>query len=308
MVNAANEMGVFERVIERGSFAAAAQDVGLSPSAVSKLITRLEQRLGVRLINRTTRQLALTAEGRTYLKRSREILAAIEAAESEIASARVSPRGHLRVHAPPVMIGDHFGPALTEFLDRYPRMTIDFLVTSRPIDLVAENVDVAMRTGKLSDSSLIACKIIDLTQIICASPEYLARHGRPLIPADLARHRCLILNGIPEPTTWTFHGENGRIAVEVSGAVSADSSDVLLRLAMEGVGIVRLGELAVARALQNGWLEPLLVDVQVSEGYPLWALLPPGRQRSLKVKVFLEFLAERLSSAPWRTNGRLRSL
>ena len=151
MANAANEMGVFERVIERGSFAAAAQDVGLSPSAVSKLIMRLEQRLGVRLINRTTRRLALTAEGTTYLKRSREILAAIEAAESEIASARMSPRGHLRVHAPPVMIGDHFGPALSEFLARYPRITIDFLVTNRAVDLVAENVDIAMRTGKLPE-------------------------------------------------------------------------------------------------------------------------------------------------------------
>ncbi len=165
MTNAANEMGVFERVIERGSFAAAAQDVGLSPSAVSKLIFRLEQRLGVRLINRTTRRLALTAEGTTYLKRSREILAAIEAAETEIASARTSPRGHLRVHAPPVMIGDHFGPALPEFLVRYPRITIDFLVTNRTVDLVAENIDIAMRTGKLPDSSMIACKIIDLTQI-----------------------------------------------------------------------------------------------------------------------------------------------
>ena len=161
-----------------------------------------------------------------------------------------------------------------------------------------------MRTGKLANSSLVACKIVDLTQIICASPEYLARHGRPLVPSDLARHRCLILNGIPEPTTWTFHGDNGRVAVEVRGAVSADSSDVLLRLAMEGVGIVRLGELAVARALSNGSLEPLLLDVQVSEGYPLWALLPPGRQRSPKVKVFLEFLNERLGLAPWRTTGR----
>jgi DNA-binding transcriptional LysR family regulator len=308
MTNAANEMGVFERVIERGSFAAAAQDVGLSPSAVSKLILRLEQRLGVRLINRTTRRLALTAEGTTYLKCSREILAAIEAAEAEIASARTSPRGHLRVHAPPVMIGDHFGPALSEFLARYPRITIDFLVTSRAIDVVAENIDIAMRTGKLPDSSLIACKIIDLTQIICASPDYLARYGRPLVPADLAHHRCLILNGIPEPTTWKFNGDGGRVAVEVNGAVSADSSDVLLRLAMEGVGIVRLGELAVAKALRNRLLEPLLLDVQVSEGYPLWALLPPGRQRSPKVKAFLEFLTERLGSAPWRTNGRTQPL
>lgn len=303
MSGAANEMTVFERVVERGSFAAAAQDVGLSPSAVSKLISRLEQRLGVRLINRTTRQLALTAEGTTYLKRSREILAAIEAAEAEIASARTSPRGNLRVHAPPVMIGDHFGPALSEFLVRYPRMTIDFLVTSRPIDLVAENIDVAMRTGRLVDSSLVATKIIDLTQIICASPQYLARHGRPIVPADLSKHQCLILNGIPEPTTWMFNGASGPVAVEVKGAVSADSSDVLLRLAMEGVGIVRLGELAVARALRNRWLEPLLQDVQVQEGYPLWAVMPPARQRSPKVKVFLEFLRARLGLAPWRTNA-----
>ena len=111
---------------------------------------------------------------------------------------------------------------------------------------------------------------------------YLARHGRPLVPSDLTRHRCLILNGVPDPTTWVFHADGARVAVEMSGAVSADSSDVLLRLAMEGVGIVRLGELAVARALENRWLEPLLLDAQVSEGYPLWAVLPPGRQRSPK--------------------------
>lgn len=301
MTNAANEMGVFERVVERGSFAAAAQDVGLSPSAVSKLVARLEQRLGVRLINRTTRRLALTTEGRLYLNRSREILAAIEATEAEIALARLSPSGTLRVQAPPVMIGDHFGPALPDFLARYPRLAVEFLVTNRPIDLVAENVDVAMRTGNLPNSSMVASKIIDLTQFICASPGYLSRHGRPRVPADLARHQCLILNGIPDPAVWTFMNGSERVAAKIKGAVSADSSDVLLRLAIEGVGIVRLGELAVARALRSGLLEPLLTDVQVSEGYPLWALLPPGRQRSPKVKVFLDFLRERLGQAPWRT-------
>jgi DNA-binding transcriptional LysR family regulator len=302
MTNPANEMSVFERVVERGSFAAAAQDVGLSPSAVSKLVARLEQRLGVRLINRTTRSLALTTEGRVYLNRSREILAAIEATEAEIALARLSPSGTLRVQAPPVMIGDHFGPALPDFLARYPRLTVEFLVTNRPIDLVAENVDVAMRTGNLPNSSMVASKIIDLTQLICASPGYLSRHGRPRVPADLARHQCLILNGIPDPAVWTFMNGSERMAVKIKGAVSADSSDVLLRLAIEGVGIVRLGELAVARSLRSGLLEPLLLDMQVSEGYPLWALLPPGRQRSPKVKVFLDFLRERLGQAPWRTS------
>lgn len=294
-------MAIFVRVVERGSFAAAAQDVGLSASAVSKLISRLESRLGVRLINRTTRRLALTAEGATYLKRSQDILAAIEMVEFELASARTSARGHLRVHAPPVMIGDHFASALPDFLARYPRMTVEFLVANRVVDLVAENVDIAMRTGELPDSSLVASKIIDLTQIVCASPDYLARHGRPMSPADLGQHSCLTLSSDPSQATWHFDDGGNRIAVQVNGPVKADSSDVLVRFAVEGVGIVRLGELALARELTNGSLVPLLQDVQIQEGYPLWAVMPPGRQRSPKVKVFLEFLAETLGRSRWRT-------
>jgi DNA-binding transcriptional LysR family regulator len=300
MANAANEMSVFERVVARGSFAAAADDVGLSASAVSKLISRLESRLGVRLINRTTRRLALTAEGATYLRRSREILAAIEAAEAELASGRTSPRGHLRVHAPPVLITDHVAQALPAFLERHPRVTVEFLVANRVVDLVAENVDISIRIGNLPDSSLVACKIIDLSQTVCASPDYLARHGVPLTPFDLTQHHCLPLTSAPAPTTWHFKKDGKPISVEVSGPVGADSADVLVRLAIEGAGIVRLGELAVARALINGSLVQLLQDLQVEHGYPLWALLPAGRQRSTKAKVFLEFLAHCLGRAPWR--------
>jgi len=303
MLRPANEMGIFERVVERGSFAAAAQDAGLSPSGVSKLITRLELRLGVRLINRTTRHLALTPEGETYLKRSREILSAIDAAESEIASTRVSPRGRLRVHAPPVLAVDYLGPALPVFLARYPKVTLDFLVTNRAVDLVGESVDVALRTGHLNDSSLIACKIVDLTQVICASPAYLARYGRPVLPGDLVRHSCLTLGRNPESATWSFLINGAPLAVNVGGPVSADSADMLTRLAIEGAGIVRLGEMAVAGAIGKGLLVPLLQDVLEPEKYPLRAVLPPGRQRALKVKVFLEFLIERLGSAPWRTTG-----
>jgi DNA-binding transcriptional LysR family regulator len=301
MTNSANEMAVFERVITRGNFAAAAEDVGLSPSAVSKLISRLESRLGVRLINRTTRRLSLTTEGDTYLKRSREILAAIELAESELASARLSPRGHLRVQAPPVMIEDHFAPALSGFMARYPRITIEFLVANRVVDIVAEKVDIAMRAGDMPDSALIAVKIVDLSQIVCASPDYLARHGRPLSPSDLNQHQCLTLSSSPAHANWLFHKAGKAVSIKVNGPVSADSSDVLVKLAVDGVGIVRLGELAVARALINGSLVALLEDVQLHEGYPLWAVLPPGRQRSPKVRVFLEFLAETLSRAPWRS-------
>jgi DNA-binding transcriptional LysR family regulator len=301
MANPANEMAVFERVAARGSFAAAASDLGLSASAVSKLMSRLESRLGVRLINRTTRRLALTAEGATYLKRSREILAAIEAAEGELASGRGSPRGHLRVHAPPVMISDHFAPALPSFLARYPRLTIEFLVANRVADLIAENIDISMRTGELPNSSMVACKILDLSQIVCASPSYLTIHGEPRTPHDLKHHACLTLTSMPEPTTWQFKHGGQRVVVEVNGRVGADSSDVVYRLAVEGIGIVRLGELAVARALIDGSLIQILRDYQVEAGYPLWALLPAGRQRSAKVKVFLEFLAQCLGRAPWRS-------
>src|SRR5262249_21682663 len=150
--------------------------------------SRLEARLGVRLINRTTRRLALTAEGEIYLEHVREILAAIEAAEADIASARLSPRGHLRIHAFPVIAVHHLVPVLPDFLARYPQMTFDFLVTNRIVDIVGENVDVSLRMGALSDSALVARKIVDLRRVVCASPSYLARHGRPASPADLAHH------------------------------------------------------------------------------------------------------------------------
>ncbi|HEX2889298.1 LysR family transcriptional regulator [Vineibacter terrae] len=300
MANPSQEMGVFERVIERGSFAGAAQDVGLSPSAVSKLITRLEQRLGVRLITRTTRRLALTAEGEIYLRRAREILDAINAAESEIASARTSPRGHLRVLAPPVLAIDHLGPALPDFFARHPRITLDFLVTNRAVDLIGENVDIALRTGDLDDSSLVARKIVDLRRVICASPKYLARNGRPIQPSDLSHHACLTLSRLPQSAIWSFRVNDTLMPVTVRGPLSADSADMLVKLAIEGAGIVRLGEIAVANAIQNGLLEPLLQDSHESEDFPLWAVMPPGRQRTLKVRVFLDFLIELFGSASWR--------
>ncbi len=204
MASSSTEMAIFQRVAERGSFAGAAEDVGLSASAVAKLIARLEQRLGVRLINRTTRHLALTAEGEIYLEHAREILAAIESAEADIASTRLSPRGHLRVHTFPVIAVHHLAPVLPDFLTRYPQITFDFLVTNRIVDIVGENVDISLRMGGLNDSALVARKIIDLTRVVCASPSYLARYGRPVRPADLVHHSCLTLSRNPGSATWPF--------------------------------------------------------------------------------------------------------
>ena len=302
MASSPAEMAIFERVVERGSFAGAAEDVSLSPSAVAKLITRLEQRLGVRLINRTTRRLALTTEGEIYLDRVREILRAIEAAESEITSARGSPRGHLRVHTFPVIAAHELAPALPEFLGRHPHITFDFMVTNRSVDLVGENVDVSLRIGPLEDSGLVARKIVDLSRVVCASPAYLARHGRPVEPADLARHACLTLSRNPGSGTWPFRVNGKLTRIEVNGPVSADSADMLLQLAIAGAGILRLSEHVVARSIHEGLLEPLLQDAQDPQTYPLFALLPPGRHQAPKVRAFIDFLIERLGSAPWRTH------
>ena len=301
MVNPSNEMGIFQRVIERGSFAGAAEDMGLSPSAVSKLVTRLELRLGVRLINRTTRRLALTPEGEIYLERSRDILRAIESTEAEIASTRLSPRGHLRVHTFPTFAVEHLSPLLPEFLARYPRITFEFLVTNRSVDMIGDNVDIALQVGRLNDSSLVACKIVNLTQVVCASPKYLAAHGRPVKPSDLVRHACLTLSHFPGSATWSFRVKRELVQVDVKGPVAADSAHMLVRLAIEGAGIIRFGDNIVARAIQEGQLEPLLQEWQDPENYPMCAILPPGRQRTPKVKVFLDFLMERFGSAPWRT-------
>src|SRR6266404_9929494 len=297
-------MAVFERVAERGSFAGAAEDVSLSPSAVAKLISRLELRLGVRLINRTTRRLALTAEGEIYLDRVREILGTIEAAESEIASARASPRGHLRVHTFPVIAAHHLAPALPDFLALHPHVTFDFMVTNRSVDLVGENVDVSLRMGPLEDSALVACKIVDLSRVVCASPDYLARHGRPVEPADLVRHACLTLSRNPGSASWPFRSNGKLTRIDVKGPVSADSADMLLQMAIGGAGILRLSEHVVARSISEGLLQPLLQDAQDPETYPLFALMPPGHHQAPKVRAFIDFLIERLGSAPWRTGVR----
>lgn len=300
MTNTAQEMGVFERVAERGSFARAAEDAGLTASAVSKLITRLEQRLGVRLVTRTTRRLVLTSEGETFLRRSREILAAIDAAEAEVGAARLAARGRLRLVAPPVLAVDQLAPAVPAFLARHPRITFDFVVTNRVVDLVKENVDVALQTGTLDSSTLVARKIADLRQVICASPLYLARHGRPEVASDLAHHSCLTLSRASDSNVWRFRMHDRIVPITVKGSACADSADMLVRLAIEGVGIVRLGEIAVSSAIQKGLLQPLLQETHQPESYPLWAVMPPGRQRALKVKVFLDFLSGHFAMQPWR--------
>jgi DNA-binding transcriptional LysR family regulator len=290
--NAASaEMNAFVRVVERGSFAAAATDLGLTPSALSKLVTRIEDRLGVRLMTRTTRKLALTAEGELFVARSREILASIEAAEAEVTAASERPRGHLKVSVGTAVSKQILGPALPAFLGHHADISVELHVSDRQIDLVAEQVDVAIRSGSLGDSTLIARKLADATRVICASPHYLREHGSPRVPADLLQHNCLTLPG-PAWSRWPFHTHEGINRLAVSGSFTSDNADLLLDMAVAGLGIARLADFMVARAVQQGALIPLLRDSHLPDTFPIHALTVPGRHRAPRVKAFIDFLVE----------------
>jgi DNA-binding transcriptional LysR family regulator len=268
-------------------------------------MTRLESRLGARLLNRTTRRLSLTSDGEVFLERTRRILEAIEVAEGEITAGRRMAQGHLRVHAFPTLAVDHLSAVLPDFLVRYPRITFEFLVTNRVVDHLGDNIDLAFHVGRLPDSAFVARKIADLTQVVCASPGYLARHGTPRHPRDLRQHVCLTLSHVPDARKWSFDVAGETIEVEVSGPVVADSAHMLQRLAINGAGIVRFGDIIVAQAIREGRLIPLFEDFQRPDSFPLWVSFLPGRQRTPRIKAFLDFLSERFGSAPWRT-GRER--
>jgi DNA-binding transcriptional LysR family regulator len=289
--SASTEMNAFVRVAERGSFAVAATDLGLTPSALSKLVTRIEDRLGVRLLTRTTRKLALTAEGELFVARSREILASIEAAEAEVTAASERPRGHLRISVGTAVAKQILGPALPVFLDRYPDITVELHVSDGQVDLVAEQIDVAIRSGALGDSTLVARKVGEATRVICASPLYLEKHGTPQVPADLLQHNCLTLPG-PAWSQWPFHTHEGINRLAVSGTFTSDNADLLLDMAVAGLGIARLADFMVARALRDGALVRLLVDSHVPESFPIHALTVPGRHRAPRIRAFVDFLAE----------------
>ena len=288
---ASAEMNAFVRVAERGSFAAAATDLGLTPSALSKLVTRIEDRLGVRLLTRSTRKLALTAEGELFVARSRDILASIEAAEAEVTAASERPRGHLRVSVGTAVAKQILGPALPVFLDRYPDITIELHVSDRQADLVAEQIDVAIRSGALGDSTLVARKLSEATRVITASPLYLEKQGAPRVPADLLQHNCLTLPG-PAWSQWPFHTHEGINRLAVSGSFTSDNADLLFDMAVSGLGIARLADFMVARAVREGALVRLLEDSHVPESFPIHALTVPGRHRAPRIRAFVEFVAE----------------
>lgn len=300
MDDKAAALQVFVKAVELGGFSAAARALGLTPSAVSKTIARLEDRLGVRLLNRTTRSLVPTPEGATYAERARSILADIEEADQEITRFRSAPRGLLRLHVN-VAFGLHqLPPVLPEFIRRYPEVQLDLAVSDRMPDLAEEGIDLAVRSGDVDDLSLIARRICLMERVICAAPSYLAQHGTPAVPDDLQHHNCILLSSQPQPGYWPFDTPHGVQTVHVGGNVIADNAETGVRLAILGLGLIRLGDTLVGEPLRRGELNAVLTDVHHVEPIPIHAMYLPGRHRSPKVVAMVEFLLEHFSHAPWR--------
>jgi DNA-binding transcriptional LysR family regulator len=294
-----DEMTVFVRAVEFGGFSAAARALGLTPSAVSKSISRLEDRLGVRLLNRTTRSLTPTPEGATFLERSRRILADIDEAEQEVARFRSAPRGRLRLHIS-VAFGLHqLPPVLPEFVARYPEVELDITVSDREPDFAEEGIDLAVRSGEVADQSLIARRICLMERVICAAPSYLKKHGTPRTPDDLLHHNCLLVSAQPTLAYWPFDSTEGIRTVKVSGNISANA-ETAVQLAILGLGVIRLGDILVGVPLRRRQLVPLLTHMHHVEPVPIHAMYLPGRHRSPKVAAMVDFLLEHFSHAPWR--------
>ncbi len=305
-MDASSDLRVFVRVMDRGNFSLAASDLGLTPSAVSKLMSRLEDRLGVRLLERSTRRLALTPEGETFLARARRIVADIEEAEAEVARVRGAPRGKLRINAGTAFGLHQLAPALADFLARYPEIDIDLSITDRLVDLIDEQSDVAVRSGHIPEGPFVQRKIADLQRVICAAPAYLAARGTPQTAADLKGHDCVVVAG-PGLNRWPFKTRAGIDVVEVRPRVTTDDAEAAVRLAIEGAGIVRLSDVIVGGPLRDGDLVALLTDEHHVEPFPLAAIYPTGRHRLPRVAVFLEFLHERFGHAPWRLSQHTAS-
>jgi DNA-binding transcriptional LysR family regulator len=293
------DIAVFVRVVERGSFTLAADDLSLSRAAVSKYVSRLEQRLGARLLHRTTRRLSLTEAGAALFEASRGALERIEEAEAAVAHYQAAPRGRLRVSAPMSFGILHLGTAVAEFSRAYPDVTIDLKLDDRFVNLVEEGVDVAVRIGALTDSSLVARRIATTQAVACAAPAYLEDRGEPQTPEDLVGHDCLLYAYLSSANVWRFQGPDGReIPVAVSGPMRVNNGILLADAASAGCGIVMGPSFYVASRIRSGELRRILKayrppELGIHAVYPQRDFVPP------KVRAFVDFLVARFRKADW---------
>jgi DNA-binding transcriptional LysR family regulator len=292
------EMAAFLRTAEAQSFTAAAQRLGLSKSMVSQRVADLEQRLGVRLLNRTTRRLSLTEAGQAFLEGCGRALREVEEAEEAAGRHGNALRGTLRIAAPLSFALLHLRPAMLDFMTAHPQLEVYLDMDDRVVDLIQGGYDMALRIGRLPDSSLIARRLAPIRTVVCASPAYLAAHGRPLHPTELSTHECLIYTGTARSDHWSFRIDGRWVAIAVRGRLQANNGDLLLSAAIAGYGIVLLPSFIVGAALERGDLVCLL-DSFAAPDAAIHAVYPPSRRIPQRVRAFSDFLDERIGKNPY---------
>ena len=290
-----NDVACFVAVVDRGSFTAAAQHLRLSRSAVSKLVSRLEDRLGARLLHRTTRRLSLTEAGQSFYSRAGRGLQEIAEAEAAVSTLQAVPRGALRLNVPMSFGILHLAPAIAGFLVRFPEISVDMRLDDRKLDLVEEGFDVAIRIGDLPDSSLVARKLCPSPHVVCATPEYFRKHGEPKTPDDLRQHNVITFSYSVTPSQWNFTARDGStITVPVTGSVRMNNSLALREVLLADAGVTLTPRFVVGPDIRAGRLKAVLTGYAVRE-LSVYAVYPERQHLSPKVRAFVDFAVELLS-------------
>ena len=300
ITNASAEMAFFHVLMRRGSLSAAARELGLTPPAVGRRLALLEQRLGVQLLNRTTRRIALTPEGEEYLAQARRILADIEDFEHRLSQSTAQPRGLLRVNATLGFGRSHVTPVISKFCKAHPEVQVQFHLTVTPPPLTEDAFDVCVRFGEPPDARVIARKVADNRRLLCASPSYLAQHGTPRTPADLARHNCIsIHHGDDAYGLWRFTSARRSESVKVTGSMSTNDGDIAVAWALDGHGILMRAEWDVVKYLRSGRLRQVLENYATPPA-DIYAVYPKRHQSARRVTAFVEFLCKALGTTAKR--------
>jgi DNA-binding transcriptional LysR family regulator len=290
MMDKLTSMSVFVRVAKAGSFAGGATELSISRAMATKHIMQLESSLGVRLFNRTTRSLSLTDVGASYLERCQHVLLDIEEMEAAITHLQTEPRGLLKISAPPVIGAAHITHAVAEFLKRYPDLKVDMMLQSSHGDLIDEGIDIAIYLGDLDDTSMVARKLASSPMVVCASPDYLAKHGIPNTPEDLYNHSCLINWASAPRNKWKFKDQRGvESIIKVTGRMQSNVADANRVAAINGLGLVMLANYVVGRDIKKGKLIPVLENY-TAPPLDIHAIYPHRKYLSAKVRRFLDFL------------------
>jgi DNA-binding transcriptional LysR family regulator len=291
---------VFVAVIECGSFSTAAHNLGMTKSAVSKRISVLEDNLGVRLFNRTTRKLTLTEAGENFSDYARNSLALAQEGFSALSHFQGAAKGTLKINAPMTFTGLHIVPYMKEFLDRYPDIKVTLSMDDKVLNMVEGAFDVGIRIGALSDSSLIARKLVNCKSVVCASPEYIAQYGKPNTPEELVDHNCIYYSLFQAGVEWTFFQGRKTIKVQPKGNFIVNNSDAIAQTLLQGLGICQMPTFIVSSYLASGQLVALLDDYSLPQ-HAIYAVYPDRKHLPEKVKVFINFMKEKLgeSSGYW---------